>query len=124
MGVFAFSWVSSLFTRTHRPGFGSAALDSGDPGTPGTGGTTCEATDQRGVARPQDSDGVIGARCDIGAFEEDDPLAETTQDWGDAPREIADTHHLSNRNSGHPSFIQKNLNCDVSFQQQIDGCFR
>jgi hypothetical protein len=47
-------------TRTHRTDFGSAALDSGDPGTPGTGGTTCEATDQRGVARPQDSDGVIG----------------------------------------------------------------
>jgi hypothetical protein len=40
---------------------GSTALNSGDPGT---GGTTCEATDQRGVARPG------GSACHIGAFED------------------------------------------------------
>src|SRR5438093_10574702 len=30
---------------------------------------TCETTDQRGVARPQDGNGDGLARCDIGAFE-------------------------------------------------------
>ena len=42
---------------------GSPAIDAGDPSPPGSGGTACEATDQRGVTRPQ------GPRCDIGAFE-------------------------------------------------------
>ncbi len=42
---------------------GSPALDLGNPATPGSGGGACEATDQRGAARP----GAI--RCDIGAFE-------------------------------------------------------
>jgi hypothetical protein len=41
---------------------GSPAIDAGDPGVPGSGGTACQATDQRGTARPQ------GA-CDAGAFE-------------------------------------------------------
>lgn len=50
-------------TKTHALLVGSPAIDGGNPGTPGTGGGTCEAVDQRGVARPQ------GARCDIGAFE-------------------------------------------------------
>jgi predicted outer membrane repeat protein len=42
---------------------GSPAIDAGNPASPGSGGNACEATDQRGVARP------IGAACDIGAFE-------------------------------------------------------
>ena len=42
---------------------GSPALDAGSPAAPGNGGSACEATDQRGVARPQ------GPACDIGAFE-------------------------------------------------------
>ena len=50
-------------TPTHAPGDGSRAIDAGDPGAPGSGGTACEATDQRGVSRPQ------GSRCDIGAYE-------------------------------------------------------
>jgi CSLREA domain-containing protein len=41
----------------------SPAIDAANPGIPGTGGNTCEATDQRGVARPQ------GPACDIGAYE-------------------------------------------------------
>src|SRR5262249_41666993 len=52
-------------TKTHAIALGSPALDAGNPGTPGSGGFTCEATDQRGTARPQPS----GGRCDIGAFE-------------------------------------------------------
>lgn len=44
---------------------GSPAINGGNPAAPGSGGDTCEADDQRGVARP------IGARCDIGAFESD-----------------------------------------------------
>jgi cysteine-rich repeat protein/predicted outer membrane repeat protein len=50
-------------TRTRRPG--TPALEAGNPATPGSGGGACEATDQRGVARP------IRARCDIGAVEAD-----------------------------------------------------
>jgi len=42
---------------------GSPAIDAGNPSAPGAGGDACEATDQRGAARPG------GTRCDIGAFE-------------------------------------------------------
>ncbi len=41
---------------------GSPAIDTGDD-------SSCEATDQRGLVRPVDGDGVGGAVCDIGAFE-------------------------------------------------------
>ena len=44
---------------------GSPAIDAGSPASPGSGDGACEATDQRGVARP------VGPRCDIGAFEGD-----------------------------------------------------
>jgi CSLREA domain-containing protein len=50
-------------TFTHALLPGSPAINAGNPASPGSGGNACEATDQRGVARPQD------ARCDIGAFE-------------------------------------------------------
>jgi hypothetical protein len=50
-------------TQTHILNAGSVAIDAGDPGVPGSGGTACEATDQRGITRPQ------GIRCDIGAVE-------------------------------------------------------
>ncbi|MBA8889844.1 CSLREA domain-containing protein [Dokdonella fugitiva] len=47
------------FTRTHRPG--ANAIDHG--------AAACSASDQRGVARPQDGDGDGGAACDAGAVE-------------------------------------------------------
>ena len=50
-------------TQTRMPQPGSPASDAGNPGVAGSGGLACEATDQRGVARP------VGPRCDIGAFE-------------------------------------------------------
>jgi hypothetical protein len=50
-------------TQTHGLLPGSPAIDAGNPAAPGSGGNACEATDQRGVARPQ------GTRCDIGAVE-------------------------------------------------------
>ncbi len=53
----------STFTHALLPS--SPAIDAGNPATPGSGGNACEATDQRGVTRPQ------GAACDIGAFELD-----------------------------------------------------
>ncbi|QQS10049.1 MAG: hypothetical protein IPK69_05365 [Phycisphaerales bacterium] len=49
-------------TPTHVPAFGSPAIDAGDP-------AGCGLIDQRGQARPQDGDGFLGARCDIGAVE-------------------------------------------------------
>jgi CSLREA domain-containing protein len=42
---------------------GSPAINAGNPAAPGSGPGACEATDQRGAARPG------GTRCDIGAFE-------------------------------------------------------
>ncbi|HUG75831.1 MAG TPA: choice-of-anchor Q domain-containing protein [Acidimicrobiia bacterium] len=71
-------------TDTMHPLAGSLLLDSGNPATPGSGGTSCEATDQRGVSRPQDGTGDATAGCDIGAVESigvPDPVL----DFGDAP---------------------------------------
>ncbi len=50
-------------TFTHAMFAGSPAIDAGNPAVPGSGGSACEATDQRGHARPK------GVACDIGAFE-------------------------------------------------------
>ena len=47
-------------TPTQLPGAGSSAVDAGDD-------ATCEADDQRGLARPQ------GAHCDLGAVEAGPP---------------------------------------------------
>lgn len=49
-------------TLTHALAAGSPAIDAAD-------GTACPATDQRGVARPQDGNDDTVAHCDIGAFE-------------------------------------------------------
>jgi hypothetical protein len=49
-------------TRTHLPGPGSPAIDGGVA-------SNCPATDQRGVARPQDGDDDGSAVCDAGAVE-------------------------------------------------------
>jgi len=48
---------------------GSLAIDVGNPAAPNGLGGACAADDQRFVARPQDGDGIGGARCDIGAYE-------------------------------------------------------
>ncbi len=62
-------------TQTHALRTGSPALGAGSPDQPGSGGKACEATDQRGIARPQ------GVRCDIGAFEfEPTPIQVNTTD--------------------------------------------
>ena len=50
------------FTMTHALLEGSPAIDAGDP-------NKCPKTDQRGFYRPIDGDDVIGARCDMGAYE-------------------------------------------------------
>lgn len=50
-------------TLTHALLPGSPAIDAGNPAAPGSGGNACEATDQRGISRPQ------GISCDMGAYE-------------------------------------------------------
>ena len=49
-------------TKTHVLLAGSPAIDAGDDGN-------CPATDQRGIARPQDGNDDGAAACDIGAVE-------------------------------------------------------
>ena len=49
-------------TLTHRLLAGSPAIDAGND-------VTCEPTDQRGIMRPLDGDGIGGPACDIGAVE-------------------------------------------------------
>lgn len=56
-------------TPTHALSGWGPAVDAGDP-------ATCEATDQRGVARPQ------GLVCDIGAFELTNPPPRPLPDGG------------------------------------------
>jgi CSLREA domain-containing protein len=59
-------------TQVHALATDSPARDAGDAGVPGSGAPACEATDQRGVDRPQ------GAVCDIGAYEAPGPATTTT----------------------------------------------
>ena len=56
-------------TATHALLPGSPAIDAGTPPEPPLGALACAASDQRGVARPQDGDGDGVPICDIGAFE-------------------------------------------------------
>jgi hypothetical protein len=58
-------------TLTHAPLPGSALIDAGLA-------DGCPATDQRGLPRPVDGDGVGGARCDTGAVEAPEPTAWLT----------------------------------------------
>jgi Bacterial Ig domain/RTX calcium-binding nonapeptide repeat (4 copies) len=59
-------------TKTHELLTDSPAIDAGPPTS---GDTICPppSTDQRGVNRPQDGNGDSISRCDIGAFEVDQP---------------------------------------------------
>jgi len=63
-------------TETHAPGPTSPVVNAANPAAPGSGGSACEATDQRGVARP------IGAVCDMGAVETS--CGDGVQDPGEA----------------------------------------
>lgn len=62
-------------TFGHKPQPESPLLDQGNPAVPGSGGAACLATDQRGQTRPQNGDGVPGARCDIGSVEKLPPAS-------------------------------------------------
>ncbi|MCL4683691.1 hypothetical protein KJ059_02955 [Myxococcota bacterium] len=64
-------------SETHALVPGSVAIDAGDSSCFDTDQTTLLATDQRGVGFPRrtDGDGMLGARCDIGAFEVPEPAS-------------------------------------------------
>ena len=64
-------------TQTFALLAGSPAIDAGT-------NTGCPTTDQRGMARPVDGDAVVGAICDIGAYEYAPP-APPTVTFGDVP---------------------------------------
>lgn len=59
-------------TFTHALLWGSPAIDAGNPAAPSNAGDACFSTDQRGVTRPIDDNVVVGAVCDIGAYEFND----------------------------------------------------
>jgi hypothetical protein len=65
-------------TRTHALLPGSPAIDSSR--------ATCPATDQRGVARPQDGNGDGAAVCDIGAYERAGTASGATPRPSSTPR--------------------------------------
>jgi cysteine-rich repeat protein/predicted outer membrane repeat protein len=65
-------------TFTHGLLPGSPARNAANPAVPGSGGGACEATDQRGVARPQ------GPQCDIGALEAVPVCGDGVLDPGEA----------------------------------------
>ncbi len=58
-------------TWTMALGASCPALEAGNPATPGSGVFACEASDQRGVIRPQ------GTTCDMGAFEAQGTLSKS-----------------------------------------------
>ncbi len=88
------SWTHALLT-------GSSAIDNGDNGS-------CEADDQRGVARPQ------GSSCDIGAFE------LIVYDCNQSPLLAADTAELNEAiacynaevSGSHTISLTTNINLD------------
>jgi hypothetical protein len=59
------------FTLTHLPLPGSPVIDAGSPAILGSGDGACESTDQRGIVRPMNGDGLGDSLCDIGAVEAD-----------------------------------------------------
>jgi hypothetical protein len=78
---------------TCKPLTGSPAMDAGNPLPPGSGEAACEATDARGVPRPQDGDANGVSTCDIGAFElgfEAGLCADGADNDGDALVDCAD----------------------------------
>jgi hypothetical protein len=60
-------------TKTHALPNDSPALEAGDD-------AACEATDQRGISRPQ------GLHCDMGAFEAENPVTATPPSVTNTPR--------------------------------------
>lgn len=73
-------------TFTHNLTLASDARDAATPFCPDP------PLDQRGAIRPADGDGVLGARCDVGAFEADAPFpTPTPQPSDDASPSPSDT---------------------------------
>ena len=69
-------------TATYAVPSGSPALNAGNPAAPGSGGNACEASDQRGIIRPQ------GTACEIGAYEAPSDTAVVPQLTSIAPTSV------------------------------------
>ena len=92
-------------TETRALGTGSPAIDAGNPAAPGSGGNACEATDQRGVARPG------GAACDIGAYEVEVAVSQTF--YRDADSDTFGDPNDSQQAIGAPAgFVLDNTDCN------------
>ena len=92
-------------TETRALGTGSPAIDAGNPAAPGSGGNACEATDQRGVARPG------GAACDIDAYEVEVAVSQTF--YRDADSDTFGDPNDSQQAIGAPAgFVLDNTDCN------------
>ncbi len=67
-------------TQTHLPQPGSALIDVA---------TGCSATDQRGLARPVDADGIGTEQCDVGAIEVQNTPVEAQADTASTDQDTA-----------------------------------
>jgi CSLREA domain-containing protein len=94
-------------TATMAPYADSLAIDGGDV-------SLCSATDQRGVTRPQDGDGDLVVRCDIGAYEAGDIDGDGVGDIADNCLLVANPGQADTNGDGFGNLCDGDFNDDCS----------